>query len=608
MMSKTIASYSIVMCVIKKFFKGLNVLFLTFKISPLYSSIYVILTIIKAVTSTLITTLVTAEFVDTATKILQTRESQNSIWKPLIMLLLILLIVNVINTVLSLVKTLLSFCIEKKYKPLIVKMQAEIDFKHLENKDSWELISRVSAKSEESILNGFTAFMTILTIIIYIISVLGLILMQVWWAAVLILVFSAPMLWLSVRTGRKSYQATRETEEFRRRTEYFGDVLIGNNNIEERTLFGYGDKVSNNWWELHEKSRRLRLKVRLRYMVLTKGSTMGLSFIAILVAVTLISPVISRQLSAGMYMALIGTVLGITHQMGWDMSWAVETIVNTEEYLKDFERFQNLSKTSNALSKPDSEPIEFSTLEFCDVKFKYPSSTEYILKGLSFKIERGRHYAFVGGNGVGKTTITKLLTGLYTDYEGSILINGKELRQYSQGAIKALFTAVYQDFSKYYISLKENIALGDVAGNHSDEQFLQIAKSAGLDDVLKDLKNGMETPLGRIQNNGQEISGGQWQRVAIARSLISCSPIKILDEPTSALDPISESQLYYEFEKLMRGKTTIFISHRLSSTKLADEIMVIDNGRIVEQGTHEELMSMNGKYTKMFMAQRKWYQ
>ncbi len=222
-------------------------------------------------------------------------------------------------------------------------------------------------------------------------------------------------------------------------------------------------------------------------------------------------------------------------------------------------------------------------------------------------LERGKHYAFVGKNGTGKTTVTKLLTGLYSEYEGEILINGAELRTIPPATIKALFSVVYQDFAKYFIPLKDNIALGDVSGSNTESRVQSAAEEAGLDGTIAELRDGINTPLGRILPNGQDISGGQWQRVAIARSLMSRAPVKMLDEPTAALDPVSESRIYHEFEMLMRGKTTVFISHRLGSTKLADEILVIGNGVVSERGTHEELMHENGQYAEMFEAQRGWY-
>lgn len=154
----------------------------------------------------------------------------------------------------------------------------------------------------------------------------------------------------------------------------------------------------------------------------------------------------------------------------------------------------------------------------------------------------------------------------------------------------------------YFISFRDNIALG------ADVDVSEVANLAGLDETVAELKEGIETPLGRIKENGQDLSGGQWQRIAIARSLLSRAPVKMLDEPTAALDPISESRIYEEFEKLMRGKTTIFISHRLGSTKLADEILVIDGGHIAERGSHDALIAANGAYAEMFESQRGWYQ
>jgi len=450
--------------------------------------------------------------------------------------------------------------------------------------------------------------------------VLILIVTQVWWAALIIIAFSTPMFWLSMRAGKKNYQAGRDAEKFNRRVEYLGEVLTGRDAIDERTLFGYGNEVNKRWQEQFNAGRKLELKVTAKMFFITKGSSMILALIALLIALSLISSVVSGNLSAGMFMGIISAVFGMVQQLGWQMSSSLENISKVREYMKDLTEFVNLSeKDENILNQPDSEPLEFSTLEFRNVSFQYPSGDRLILDGLSFSLETGRHYAFVGKNGAGKTTITKLLTGLYTEYKGEILINGKELRDYPISTIKAMFSVVYQDFAKYYISLKENIMLGDAANipdenseltdrNITNETIADIATKAGLDDVIAELKDGMNTPLGKILETGQDVSGGEWQRIAIARSLISRAPVKMLDEPTAALDPISESMVYKEFENLMRGKTTVFISHRLGSTKLADEILVIDDGKIIERGTHEELMDENKQYAEMFEAQRGWYQ
>lgn len=353
--------------------------------------------------------------------------------------------------------------------------------------------------------------------------------------------------------------------------------------------------------------------------MISKGSSMLLALISLLVALTLINPVVNGRMSAGMFMGIVSAVFGMIQKLGFQMSRSLENISRAGEYMKDLSEFVKLSEAEDALTEPDGHPVPIDSLEFRNVCFHYPGSEEYILDGLSFKLEAGRHYAFVGKNGAGKTTITKLLTGLYTEYKGEILVNGKELRQYPVSAVKAMFSVVYQDFAKYYIEMRDNIALGDV--NRTDRKAAisteaeadplteeKAARLAGLGEVISRLENGIDTPLGKILKGGQDISGGQWQRVAIARSLVSRAPVKILDEPTSALDPVGESNLYHDFEKLMKGKTTIFVSHRLGSTKLADEILVIDGGKITERGTHEALMAQKGQYAEMFEAQRVWYQ
>jgi len=416
------------------------------------------------------------------------------------------------------------------------------------------------------------------------------------------------MFWLSLRAGKQNYRAGREAEKFNRRTEYLDEVLTGRDNVDERTLFGYGGEIAKRWKDQYEAGRLLQLKVMLKMFLISKGSSMILALVALLIALTLIGPVVTGALSAGMFMGIVAAVFAMIQRLGWQLSNSLEQISRANEYMKDISEFMKLSDSEDSLNLPDSSPMEFHSLEFRDVRFKYPTGENYVLDGLSFILQPGKHYAFVGKNGAGKTTITKLLTGLYTEYEGEILLNNRELREYPANALKALFSVVYQDFAKYYITLKDNITLGDTAVNVTDERVSEAARLAGLDETIAGLKNGMETPLGKILENGQDISGGQWQRLAIARSLLSRAPVKMLDEPTAALDPISESRVYGEFEKLMHGKTTIFISHRLGSTKLADEILVIENGKITERGAHDDLMKTNGQYAEMFEAQRGWYQ
>ncbi len=595
------------MILLKKLRTSLSVVKLVFYASPFYTIIVVFWSALDALVLTMGTTLATGFFVDTTIEVLNGNRSYSDIYLPLCLLLLLLCFISTASSIISLLNERIALNIRRKIEPEIVKKFSSVKYEYIENIKIWELISRVSSDPTNSIMNGFKSFVSLFRIILYICSVLGSIILYVWWAAILVFLFSAPTLWLSIRAGRKNYEADLLSEIFNRRTQYLNELLIGRNNVNERLLYGYGDELIRRWQKEFEHGLKLKLKVRIKQLLLTRGSSLALSLIVVIVALMMIPPVISGHLSPGLFMGLIGAVIGVTHNMGWEMSSALESIAKTSEFMQNLTEFNSLDEIPNVLCEPDMEPLVFSSLEFRNVRFKYPNEDKYVLNGLSFKLENGYKYAFVGKNGAGKSTIIKLIAGLYTDYEGEILINDIELRKYPAGTIKALLSIVHQDFAKYYISIRENIALGDVSNRDSYNLASKFAELAGLNEIITKLKNGIDTPLGRIKKDGQDLSGGQWQKVAIARSLISRAPLKILDEPTASLDPISESQLYEEFRKLMENKTTIFISHRLGATKLADDILVIDNGHIIERGTHKSLMEMHGEYARMFEAQRSWY-
>ena len=300
------------------------------------------------------------------------------------------------------------------------------------------------------------------------------------------------------------------------------------------------------------------------------------------------------------------STLHLIQMMSWELSDTMNKIAQNLEYCKDLTAFCALSETPGALDLPGAG-IPFESLEFRQVSFRYPGTERDILKDFSLRLERGRHYAFVGINGAGKTTLTKLLTGLYDNYEGEILLNDRELRTYSQADLKAFFSVVYQDFARYQISLEDNIALGNVL-QKDQTKIREAAEAMGLGQTIAGLPRGMETPLGKIKEQGVDLSGGQWQRLAIARALYNPAAVQILDEPTAALNPVAESGIYEMFGKISAGKSTIFITHRLGAARLADEIIVVDGGKVAEKGNHEELLSQKGIYASMYEAQRSWYQ
>ena len=244
-------------------------------------------------------------------------------------------------------------------------------------------------------------------------------------------------------------------------------------------------------------------------------------------------------------------------------------------------------------------------IEFKNVSFKYPNTEKYILKNVSAKIKAGEHVAIVGQNGAGKTTFIKLLCHLYDNYEGKILINGREAGEYSFIEYVRLLSVVFQDFRLFAFTIKENVTVFE----DKNVDLEEIYKIAGIEEWIDSLEDKDETHIYKMfVENGVEPSGGQGQKLAIARALYKNAPIVVLDEPTAALDPISEYEVYKNFDRLVHGKTAIYISHRLSSCRFCDRIIVLENGLVVEEGTHEELMkNTKGLYFNMYNTQAKHY-
>ena len=241
-----------------------------------------------------------------------------------------------------------------------------------------------------------------------------------------------------------------------------------------------------------------------------------------------------------------------------------------------------------------------------NMSFSYPGSDETVLKNITEKFEVGKKYAIVGENGSGKTTFIKLLTRLYEPSEGTIKMNKIDAHKYDLREYFNLFGVVFQDYHLVGFSLGQNVS---VKPSFDRKKVLSTLDKVGLGDFVRNLPNQEETYLGtEFEESGVSVSGGQEQKIAIARSLYKDAPVMILDEPTAALDPMTEFEIYQNFDNLVKDKTAFYISHRLSSSKFCDEILVFDQGEIVQRGTHKELVNEKGKYQELWSAQAQYYQ
>ena len=588
--------------------------------SPILTSVRIIDKIIYALIPSF-TALVTAGFINTALEIFAGKQKRQDIYIYLLLIMLIIAHQTIDWTIIMLVSTKIRIKLTESFKTAVVEKRAKLEYRHIENSDTWDLINRACEDPAARILNGFDHTLRIFDMMIRVVSLLFILFRQVWWAGIAIILFSAPLFWLAVKSGKTNYEAFKNAAQYERRAKYLHEVLTGREYTEERTVFGYTNKINEKWFDKFETARKINLKAQLKNYIRTRGAGAVTVLIWLGIVGVLIAPLGNGELTAGMFIGLSAASFTLVQEVSWGFINVTSELADNNEYLKDLSSFAALSEQAGALDLPYCESYEsrenagleklekFEKLEFIGVSFKYPGTKKYILRDCSFVIEKNRHYAFVGINGAGKTTITKLLTGLYPDFEGHILIDGKELSEYPQSRLKAIFTVVYQDFARYYISVRDNIMLGNIndINNINSGRAERAASLINLLPVIDTLPYKLDTPLGKIKQSGVDLSGGEWQRVAIARTLANSAPVCILDEPTASLDPIAESNMYEMFGKISTGKTTVFITHRLGAAKLADEIFVIDGGTIAERGSHTKLLGQNGIYARMFESQRSWY-
>jgi ATP-binding cassette subfamily B protein len=496
----------------------------------------------------------------------------------------------------------LVLALRARYRAALTEKRTRLEYRLLEQSEVWDLK-----------VGGLLAILA----------------SAVWWLPLLVIAVAGLALFTGVHGGKALYRAEREVAEHDRRLNYLSEVMLGRDAAAERALFSSSNMLIGMWRGVFKHALGIRFRARIKWYLNAYAGNLTNQLIWIILMLLLLQPLQTGAVSIGLFLAL--TQAFTKFDIVWGFMDTVNGLAADAEFFKDLSAFLALPEEAGKLpaaapasltgaSVPSVTPPrsnDFSRspalLELREVRFRYPGTERLILDGLNLSLEPGKHYALVGANGCGKTTVTRLITGLYPVESGSIHINGRDIGEYSTPELRALFSIVYQDFARYGVSLHDNVFLGhEFKVNSSLDGSLtapqQVFERAGLGPLIDRLPQGAATPLGKVVPDGIDISGGEWQRVAMARSLARPSALRILDEPTAALDPVAESELYASFEHLTAGVTTLLITHRLGATKTADVILVLDGGRIVESGSHAELMRLGGLYSRMYESQRYWYE
>lgn len=557
-----------------------------------------------------ISALIIAYVVDTFILIYNHEKKGNDLLIP-ILLYVGILFLNFVKDILvkNVFNIRLDFGVQKYVKVDLIEKQAKLKYRYIEDNDTWELLNRVTKNLEISITAGFTAILDIVELIVQIIATLLIICTQVWWAAVIILCISFFLIKLSIKSGQAIYESDKAAEVKRRRADYLKKIMIDRQNVEERSLFAYTAFIKKKWHEFYDLARKTSLKAELKWYIVGRSGGFLVLFLNILILFVLILAVADRRLSVGIFIGIYTPLTVLIDSITWKFTAVINDLVKHKQYIIDMSKMMALSEKDGAIDIPLESSDIVNSIEFKNVSFKYPGTEKYILKNVSFRMEKGKKYAFVGENGVGKTTIIKLITGLYEEYEGSIWVNKTELREIETAKLKSLFSVIYQDFAKFQLTIRENIKVGDIHNIHNkdDERIISLMNQIGNDEFIWEKKDSLNREVGKLKKESADLSGGQWQKLALARALYANHAVQIMDEPTASVDPISESKFYELFSSMSNDKLVILITHRLGAAKIADEIIVLENGTVCQMGSHEDLLANKGIYAQMYETQRSWY-
>ena len=496
------------------------------------------------------------------------------------------------------------------YNDLFLQKVATLDVAKFENPNSVGLINRAFAR-----INQFTFYLKgIVEIMSSLVELSVSIIIFIFASplvAILIVIANIIPIFVRSRLATSSFRLYMADDETKRRFGYTADLVTDRNSLPEIKLnqaFGY---IKSRFINLYTRFTNNQLGLEKKYQLINTAVE-----VLPIVAVFIFSIVIARQLtegiiSTGTFVFLFTNVFVFSsalHKLSQNISFLQQDGNPLNEVTKFFEvqpgvKFPTLPKSQHThLQNEVTKPV----IIFENVSFAYPNTDQLVLKNINLQIPFGQNLAIVGENGAGKTTLIKLLLRIYDPTQGVIQINGTDIKEIPENILFGLYSTLFQDFGKFYLTVRENLELA--AGKKlTKEEIVEFLKFSNVWEFIKDTRDGVDQQLGPEYTDGIDLSGGQWQRLAIARAYAKDAPILILDEPTSAIDAKSEMEIFDRINKRMKGKSLIFISHRFSTIKDAERIIVINKGEIIEDGSHRKLMGVKGKYSKLYNIQAERY-
>jgi ATP-binding cassette subfamily B protein len=507
---------------------------------------------------------------------------------------------------LSLCQSLLRAQLGQRVNVMILEKALTLDLPHFENSEFYDKLTRARREASSRPLSLVTRTFGLAQNAISLLSFGSLLLHFSAWAVVLLIVAGLPAFLAEAKFSGDKFRLFLWRSPETRMQLYLETVLAREDHAKEVKLFGLGplflERYRNIFAKLYREDRNLTIR----------RDTWGF-FLGLIATGTLYGAYAWIALSAIATRITLGqmTMYLMLFRQGQSAVSAILSAVGgmyeDNLYLSTLYDYLE-TPVNNQKGAAVRGPHPEDGIRFENVTFTYPDAEQPTLVDINLHIKPGESLALVGENGSGKTTLIKLLTRLYAPTSGRILLDGQDLREWDESALRDRIGVIFQDFTRYQLLLGENIGAGDVRHFEDEARWRDAGEKGMAAPIVESLPQGYRTPLGKWFNDGRELSGGQWQKIALSRAFMrSRADILVLDEPTSAMDASAEATIFEHFRTLTRGRIAILISHRFSTVRMADQIVVIEQGRIVERGSHEQLMQLNGHYAHLFSLQAKGY-